>query len=161
MLVSVLSLVSAIYSAMFASIVTWAHNLLPLTNLVLHVPCNLSGSVGAWALLLNLRQSTCLRDVCPYLSSAEPSWLCEVGVFACGPLLSDSPLCRLLRCRVLSFPCCVPAVSGPAKGHLFPYVAGVHCNVVACVPRVTPLCRAGAGGVSADGEGAPGECVSF
>jgi hypothetical protein len=32
----------------------------------------------------------------------------------------------------------VPAVSGPAKGPLFPYVAGVRCNVVACVPRVTP-----------------------
>jgi hypothetical protein len=34
-------------------------------------------------------------------------WLCGVGVFARGPLLSDSPLCRLLRCRVLSFLCCL------------------------------------------------------
>jgi hypothetical protein len=66
-------------------------------------------------------------------------FISEEGPLHSGPLLSDSPLCRLLRCRVLSFLCCLfPPFSGPAKGPLFPHVAGVRCNVVACVPRVTP-----------------------
>jgi len=50
-------------------------------------------------------------SVCSAWKGWKPSclcgWLCGVGVFARGPLLSDSPLCRLLRCRVLSFLCCL------------------------------------------------------
>lgn len=67
-------------------------------------------------------------------------WLALWGwSFARGPLLSDSPLCGCLWCRVLSFPCCLfPSFTGPAKGPFVPFSAGFRRSVAACVTRVTP-----------------------
>ena len=86
---------------------------------------------GAWGCVFGLVLVEALLSVWLALWGWSP---------ARGPLLSDSPLCGRLWCRVLSFPCCLfPSLQALQKVPLFPFAAGVRCDVVTCVPRVTPF----------------------
>lgn len=91
-----------------------------------------SEAVGpvAWQCVFGLERVEALLSV----------WLALWGWSLClwSPPFRQSPLQTPEVSGSLLSVLSVPAVSGPAKGPLFPYVAGVRCNVVACVPRVTP-----------------------
>lgn len=91
-----------------------------------------SEAVGpvAWQCVFGLERVEALLSV----------WLALWGWSLClwSPPFRQSPLQTPGVSGSLLSVLSVPAVSGPAKGPLFPYVAGVRCNVVACVPRVTP-----------------------
>jgi hypothetical protein len=92
-----------------------------------------SEAVGpvAWQCVFGLERVEALLSV----------WLALWGWSLClwSPPFRQSPLQTPEVSGSLLSVLSVPAVSGPAKGPLFPYVAGVRCNVVACVPHVNPF----------------------
>jgi hypothetical protein len=127
------------------------HGWVPLQHSCVSDPCNTLLLYSSILLLLLQLHPHCVQKCV-----APGHWVCVFGSLlveallsvwrafrvwsiACGPLLSDSSLCRCLWCWVLSFPCCAFPPSWSCTRILFSVHPGFRCDVVACTTHVTPF----------------------